>query len=986
MRILDHPDGSIERAREILPNGVTRVVPLPNRVGGGLVVYIASSTGTQMWRAKSWLGNLEPVAELWGTIEEMSAGFDRLYVRMTSGEVRAIDPDSGRQLSLGPLPPATRFRSLAFADAWRAVAIVDFRGALATFDAGNTWRPIPLEGLNVNQVAVRDGDFVLDTPRGRYLLGPGGELSRDESRESQRAVALPVEGPPAPASERSLGFSAWDSRGLGRRPLRAAIEDGWPVAGEGEPAAVLAQGGALYRVGLETGVVLDGRRGVFRDDDVRCHAFPLRDGLGFVCGALAGGSTVYALEPSLEMREVARFVYPRVIVPSGNGGFVVRGSCARDAPTTSGGSPAYCFFTPFGDEKEWRPPGATADENAELRPVVLRDGRALFVLPPSLGSSGKLFVSRGPGFDVVPLALDDRKASLRRAYLLEGVEEREPGVLGAWTLVGNDLRGVRIGIDGAVTLASSSTKVEQTVVAGRFGLEWAGSGRGRETVDGGMIWSEIEVPAADASRGQSPVAACGPVGCVKDQWMRVGWGRVADMSVDAAKSPAGDLPAARAPERSRVALAPARGVSLQCRPTGEIAGPAAVPPKPAHQLAQKKPAPPGAAPIVVRGLPRVPLAPSLTQVAKPSTVTPSGPGTTWSPFRGHAPPAFMSGDVAVEAGTDPPMTMQARIYTWGPRGAEWVHSGHVQARFDDRFELLGIRSTAVTAPPWSDEDRASDALGLTSGQPVNWTALLEPSGGAAVLVGQRGAGRADLYAAASGEPLVFWRDAEGGSLPVPTSVVRIGSTWFFLHSLWTQNAWATNVYRVDGGVVRRLARLPRIPVPAGEFAPKLMRRTQSKGLGILVLGAPGFDQTIRDWYVLPIDADTGDLDEPARLFGSDLEGQILERCPEERDGWAVNTELSLSPAARITSPASASLSAIELRLRLDPGKVCVDAMAARAEGLGALPSAGGEPDRPLTRPSAGSPIGAHHASEPRDIPLAATDPASGRRWLLACHE
>jgi hypothetical protein len=313
-----------------------------------------------------------------------------------------------------------------------------------------------------------------------------------------------------------------------------------------------------------------------------------------------------------------------------------------------------------------------------------------------------------------------------------------------------------------------------------------------------------------------------------------------------------------------------------------------------------------------------------------------------------------------------------RIYTWGPREPSDPQR-HVQARFDDRFELLGIRSTAVTAPPWSDEDRASDALGLTLGQPVNWTALLEPSGGAAVLVGTRGAGRADLYAAASGEPLVLWRDAEGGSLPVPTSVVRIGATWFFLHSLWTQNAWATTVYRVDGGVVRRLARLPRIPVPAGEFAPKLMRRTQSKGLGILVQGAPGFDQIIRDWYVLPVDPDTGDLDEPARLFGSDLEGQIPERCPEERDGWAVNTELTLSPAASITSPASASLSAIELRLRLDPGKVCVDAIAARAEGLGA--------------PPAGAPTGAHHTPllEPREIPLAATDPASGRRWLLGCH-
>src|SRR4051812_40722830 len=142
IRVVDHPDGAIERAREVLPAGAAKVVPLPSRMGGGLLVYIVSSTGTQVWRAKSWLANLEPLAEAWGAVDDISAGFDRLYVRTTTGDVRAIDPDSGGQLTLGPLPPATRIRALAFADAWRAVAIVDFRGALATFDAGNTWRTV----------------------------------------------------------------------------------------------------------------------------------------------------------------------------------------------------------------------------------------------------------------------------------------------------------------------------------------------------------------------------------------------------------------------------------------------------------------------------------------------------------------------------------------------------------------------------------------------------------------------------------------------------------------------------------------------------------------------------------------------------------------------------------------------------------------------------------------------------------------------------
>jgi hypothetical protein len=969
IRVVDHPNGALERAREVLPAGAAKVVSLPGRLGGGLLVYIVSSSGTQLWRAKSWLGNLEPLAETWGAIEDIAAGFDRLYLRTTTGDVRALDPDSGHQLSLGPLPPATRIRALAFADAWRAVAIVDFRGALATFDAGNTWRAIPLDGLNVNQVSLRDGDFLLDTPRGRYVLGPGGDLSRDETlREVPPRASLTNQAENVP-SERNGFSTTWDPRGLGTRPIRAAVEGGWPiVTNRGERAAVFAEGGTLYRVGLESGVVLDMRPGALREDDGVCHAIAVGRGFGFVCGAPSGSTVVYAVEPTLEAREVVRFASPRTVVSSGNGGFVVRGSCLREGPAAIGASPAFCAFSPSGEETQWRSPALAFEETPWVRPVVLRDGRVVFVLPPTDAASGKLFVSRRGEFDALPLAFDDRRVGPRRAYFLEGIEEREPGVLGAWMLLGEEVRGASIALDGKVTLGAASARVDRTIVAGRFGFDWAGSGRGFETSDGGRSWTPVDLPAFDPSRAPRAVAACGPVGCSKDNWLRIGWGRLAEMT---------DLVPARAPERSRVTLAPARGVSLRCQPTGEVAGPVPAPPKPVEPPKRKpRPSPPGATPPVVRGFPRVPIPPYTgppSISAAPNPIRVGAPGPTWSPFRGHAPPAIASGEVALESGTEPQMISQARIYTWGVRGAEWLHSGHVQVRFDDRFELAGTRSTAVTAPPWSDEDRASDALGLTAGQPINWTSLLDPSGQAAVVVGQRGGGRADLFAAASGEPLVTWRDAEGGPLPVPSSVVRVGETWFFLQSAMAQNTWATTVYRVDGGVVRRLARLPRIPVPAGEFAPKLMRRARSKGVGLLVQGAPGFDQVIRDWYVLAIDPETGELDEPVRLYGSDLEGRVPALCPDDRDGWMVNTELSLAPAVRVMTPALATLSAIELRLRLDPGSVCVDRLAARAEGLVA-PSTAVQP----------SPHHATTGSDMGDLPLAATDSTSGRRWLLRC--
>ena len=340
----------------------------------------------------------------------------------------------------------------------------------------------------------------------------------------------------------------------------------------------------------------------------------------------------------------------------------------------------------------------------------------------------------------------------------------------------------------------------------------------------------------------------------------------------------------------------------------------------------------------------------------------------WSPFRGIAAPPLSSSDSGVDVGTDPLVTAQAHIYAWGPKGADWSRTGRWLAKFDDRFSFPGILTTATSSSIWQDEIRASDALGAGQGPNVTWYVSLDPGGQAAVLVARRGLNRAEVYAAAAGEPILPWQDADGGALPDPTSVVRIGSTWFFLHAPTTPAAASgATVYRVDAGVVRKLQRFPRIASAAGEIPPKLVRRMAGSSLGLLVLGAPGFGQMVRDWYVLPLDPETGELEEPERLFGSDLEGQIPRRCRSDEDGWVLDTVLSLPPATRLPSLPDVSLSSIELRLRLEPGAVCVDTMAARGDGLGAPAHPRGEPLNPDTA-----------------IPMVVTDRASGRRWELRC--
>jgi hypothetical protein len=126
-------------------------------------------------------------------------------------------------------------------------------------------------------------------------------------------------------------------------------------------------------------------------------------------------------------------------------------------------------------------------------------------------------------------------------------------------------------------------------------------------------------------------------------------------------------------------------------------------------------------------------------------------------------------------------------------------------------------------------------------------------------------------------------------------------------------------------------------------------------------------------YVHPIDPDTGAIGEPIGIGKRDLGGVVPPRCTEGQDGWMLDTTLETTPSILMTG-GRASLDAVELRLRFDPGSVCAEAMAARMDGTLAI-------DKPAAPASAA----------PKDkptfdtaIPLAATERASGKRWGLRC--
>ncbi len=956
IRLLEHPDGSVESARQPVPSGSPRVVDLPDRLGGGVLLVVTGGRMTYLWRAERWLGQLTPFAMLDGAALEIVAGFDRLYARMPQGNLVALDPRTGTEIAAGPLPDAPRIGPIAFADAWRAVAVLDVRGPVATFDAGMSWRPIALGDQPVLRAGAADsGDLVLDTTVGRYTLGATGTVQKVTSSEP-----FPGRG----GAPTNAGAGASPPGPLGPRPLRAALADGWP---DSPSYAIVARAGTLFRVRLSDGALIEAVAHAFPDVEASCHGVAVGRGFGFVCGSTAGPTVVYAQEGRMRLRELMRFSGPRLVGAGENGVLVVRGGCDRATPSDREGvDVAYCVQGREGTERTLRLRG----ELAEGRVVALADGRAVVLVPPSEVTRGSVVVFDAPsasGFDVarsrsVPLTFEAAAEGSRNAVWLEGFEERAPGVVGGWLDVGGALAGVRVGLEGTVQVSGTKRPIETTSFGGRFAFDWA-QGGAAESVDGGMTWASVELTSTELLRTPGrDVRACGPVGCVGPAWLRVGWGA----------APSAERTPPKTPSPSRAPLAPARALTLRCEPTGEVANalvtkPPPPPPTPVRPPERKRLGAgrplatfPGG-PIV--GLIPTVLTPEMTR-AKPK----------WVALRGLAAPTLAPGMAGLDAGTDPTAIVQMRAYAWGPKGADWSRTGKWLVRFDDRFDLIGARSTAPTISMWADEEQAADALGTTA-TVVDWNALLDPGGGAALLIACRGApARCDLFGAAAGEPLVGFSLSETGTLARVTSAVRLGQTWFFTATPMGQSsAQQISIFRVDAGVVRKLARLPRVASNSLDEA-SLVRRVRGEGLGLLVPGAPGFGngktapfetKQLRAWFVVPVDAETGEAGDPVRLLPGDLDGRVPPRCAPDADGWLLEVRLPLAPV--IQAPAGAQISAGSWRLRVEPGAVCVDAMAATGDAL--------------------APALKLHPTEidPRlAIPVTVTEPRTERRYGFRC--
>jgi hypothetical protein len=290
-----------------------------------------------------------------------------------------------------------------------------------------------------------------------------------------------------------------------------------------------------------------------------------------------------------------------------------------------------------------------------------------------------------------------------------------------------------------------------------------------------------------------------------------------------------------------------------------------------------------------------------------------------------------------------------------------------------------VRQSAATPSPWNDEVKAAEYMGGYA----PWQAFLDPGGRSALVATCFRGTQCTLDMVVDGQPVQRVRDPatapdQSTLFGKPTGAVRAGESWFFVTTT-PSSPFELTVWRSDLGVPRALAVLPRPRTQGGYLAappPQLVRRAQGSGVGLLFSSKPEQSDAHDVWYVIPIDGDDGSLGDPIALGRKDLDGVPPPVCDPRQDGWVVDTALGSAPAVEVRD-ARADLGGFEARLRLDPGAVCVESLAAVIDGV--LVKAGADRKDPA---KVAKKVPA--AAGARAVSLAATEKATGNRWGLSC--
>ncbi len=948
VRVVTLPNGAVLAAEERLPLAPSMTLELPERLGGGFLFVI----GSTVWRADRWLGRPRALFLSSSGITKVLVGLDRVYLRSSSGAHQAIDPRNGAALDAGAWPGSSYVGAYTAIDGWRAIAITDLRGAVATFDAGATWRPLALP-IEPRDIVSYDDAAAVGGPDASHVV------SWFEVRNDGQVAKLSA-APKPPAIERLPAIDA-TSKSFGKRPLLSAIEDGWPLS---DGTAVVARDGALARVRTSDGAIVDLASDAFLLRPARCHPIALgrahdAGAFGFVCGEPRGRTAIYSYDIAHgKMVELRHFDRPRAVLAAGNGAIAVRGGCAEDALADDAekGQQSYCVLPNEGAWREVHLRGDVGDE----RVIVLSDGRLAVVSPPhgDLPSARVTVLDRGKATTraivFLPPVAPDALRVLKSGLWLDGFEERKPGTLSGWVDGGGSVLGIEVQLDGRAKHGAYVRDAGSPIVSGRYGLGWLSSRRGYETVDGGMTWMPLDLPdpiapprpssvvltampaggasASPPSIDHVPTRGCGPVGCVAAGWMRVGWG--VPKPVTTPEPTVGPRPLFKPP----------LALDLICEATRGTP-----PPAPASPLAG--------------------VTPRMFEMSSPAWSTLSrssgSPYVTldWSPFYSVRAPLLKSDELGLSVETSeltdrgPRNGPLARLYAWGSKGPEWERTSRWQVRWVSPFgSSHDVQQTSAGAAPRVVVESSRFATGGGVARPVSssaWSVVIGDDSRHALLVARRSSPlEAVVVQLETDRPTVELRRTDGEPFGEVESAVRSAGHWYIATAQGPGELAASVVWVVEGGVARELGRVPRAGVDGKGPPVRLARRSDGRAIGIVVDGQPGADRSTPLRWLLAVDSDTGAAGELESLGATDFaDRESVGLCTGDEAGWVLDVPWSGAVRVQVGGSASSSSRAMRTayaRMRLTHERACIESLSgaidSAAEGL----SRGGAARPPAT--------------------------------------
>ena len=892
LRVVEHPDGSLDVGDELLPAARgAKFLELPARLGSGFLFWIISSSGTLIYRSATWTAALEPLAQLDFEVERLMPGFDRLLILpRRDSDYRALDLETGQPVPPLGLPVAPAYGSMAFVDGWFGAVQVPLRGVLLSFDAGASWHPL---ALPVTSFEPAGDALSLATSNGDYSLSARGALShvadRDDAKVSEAARAELARLVATRDAGADHGAEAL---------LEIATLTGFP---DGHGHAFAATAGTLFKLALDTGRVLQRREHAYVGA-AECLGVRLGSGVGFVCGQGQELTRIYRVAEPFQLELVRELPGARVVSDSASGALVIHGGCGA-----RGGALEHCIVPPSGAPYEIR------TNNERERVVALADGSAVVLSPPVAQSPGALTLWKGGVAQRRPLVLTHReprhKTLLEQGVWLDGMVEAKPGLLSGWLVGAGPFAGFEVTLAGKLTLRRVQDNANHALFAGSRALVLGENGLASETTDGGVEWQAVELPPEidlKAARAGGMRQGCSAVGCGFAGFTRVGYfdGRAAHSLAAPATPPRVGFPG---PGGSRW--------FLHCATTGEVSAPA-LPFRPATPLSGRR-------------LRRSPVTPTASEEVDLAPL---------SPLLDQAAPALPDNFEGVDAGTEP-YGVQLRIYAYGPRGGDWSKASSLSIAFADRFSVKpGVHVTASGRSPWPDVASAADALGAEpSTNAAGLAAALDPSGtSGALLLSSRGS--IDLFVFEAGRvPLHIPNVGRLGMAMRLSGVVKTKAGVFI--GSYDDSTRAFRIYRVVGQELEVALEVTDIPPPRGANA-ELVRSAAGDALAIWVRST--------GWFVHPVDLDNGVVDSPYVVTPAQL-SSMPPVCADGAEGFSLTGAISPDPGAQ--TPAGIGLRAFEGRFRVSALGVCIDVLAAQGDAPATAGKAGATALRATGRPT-----------------------------------